>query len=206
MKSAVVTEEMKTLARESIKKIAPEFEKLRIAERERDLKVFLESCVHDFHRQNVSLMKRYEWHDNGCPYDHSGEIWECGYIGLNETLDAFFEEYTGESSATYMSGMGLSYTTYGFDYDSFAEETTFDEGRKELSGELLLHGISGELADDVIDAVSDDLSDWLSDLDLDHLFTEMVLANFGGRTVGSFLSEETASRYETLYAAAASAK
>jgi hypothetical protein len=49
------------------------------------------------------------------PWDHSGQIQDTGqpYRAADyDSLDAFLEEYTGESTATYMSGMGLSWDTF----------------------------------------------------------------------------------------------
>lgn len=63
--------------------------------------------------------KRFDWVDNGDPYDYSGEIRENGYISLNQTLESFLEEYTGAKEATYVSSYGWRYTTYGDEIADF---------------------------------------------------------------------------------------
>lgn len=60
------------------------------------------------------LPAHYDLEDDGCPYDKSGVINEKGSISLNQTVSNFLEEeYTGSYEATYISGMGTSYNTYG---------------------------------------------------------------------------------------------
>lgn len=60
------------------------------------------------------LPAHYNLEDDGCPYDKSGIINEKGSISLNQTVSNFLEEeYTGSYEATYISGMGTSYNTYG---------------------------------------------------------------------------------------------
>ena len=47
------------------------------------------------------------------PFDCSGVLIEDGNITLNQTVTDFLQnEYTGNKTATYMSGMGRSYDTY----------------------------------------------------------------------------------------------
>lgn len=57
----------------------------------------------------------YVWQeDDWNPYDCSGKIVQEGLISLNQTVDEFLEnEYSGNKEATYISGMGFSYNTYG---------------------------------------------------------------------------------------------
>ena len=56
----------------------------------------------------------YDWRPDGNPYDISGEIIKNGYVLLDQTIDSFLEnEYSGNTEATYISGMGLIYNTYG---------------------------------------------------------------------------------------------
>ncbi len=48
------------------------------------------------------------------PYDHSGILVEDGYISLEQTVGEFLEnEYSGNKKATYESGRGWNYLTYG---------------------------------------------------------------------------------------------
>lgn len=47
------------------------------------------------------------------PFDRSGVLVEDGDVTLNQTIMDFLQnEYTGNKTATYMSGMGWSYDTY----------------------------------------------------------------------------------------------
>ena len=56
----------------------------------------------------------YVWEYDGNPYDCSGIIVESGVINLNQTVKEFLEnEYSGNHEATYTSGMGWNYNTYG---------------------------------------------------------------------------------------------
>lgn len=56
----------------------------------------------------------YEWEDDGCPYDSSGIIVVDGLITLDQTISEFLaNEYTGYCEATYMSGQGFNYETFG---------------------------------------------------------------------------------------------
>lgn len=65
----------------------------------------------------------YEW-ENGYednPYDHSGILVEKGIVSTNQTVAEFLEnEYTGNRIASYESGCGWYYDTYGEDlsYDT----------------------------------------------------------------------------------------
>ena len=71
----------------------------------------------------------YIWVSNGCPYDISGELKKAGMVDLNQTIAEFLEhEYNGNSSATYVSGCGLNWDTYG---DRLGFETL------NLGGEIL---------------------------------------------------------------------
>lgn len=56
----------------------------------------------------------YEWVDDGCPYDHSGELQLIDYIDPSAiTLRYFlFECYTGEKEASYESGCGWYWITF----------------------------------------------------------------------------------------------
>lgn len=66
-------------------------------------------------RENRTKFINYKWEHDGCPYDTSGRIYEDGYIDIaNMSMEKFSEEcYTGKSTATYLSGMGLYWNTYG---------------------------------------------------------------------------------------------
>lgn len=48
------------------------------------------------------------------PYDSSGILIEQGYVSLDQTVKEFLQnEYSGNKEATYTSGMGWDYNTYG---------------------------------------------------------------------------------------------
>lgn len=53
-------------------------------------------------------------HDYDPPWDWSGELRKIGCLDFRdyETVKEFCEEYTGEKTATYMSGMGWRYNTF----------------------------------------------------------------------------------------------
>ena len=64
----------------------------------------------------------YEWYDDECPYDDSGEIKPMGVIDTEQSLYEFYRlEYSGEWMATYESHHGMHYITYGdeFSYNTF---------------------------------------------------------------------------------------
>ena len=69
----------------------------------------------------TSIPTHYVHMDDDNPYDHSGIIVEDGELSLDQTISEFLEnEYSGNQEATYMSGMGWNYNTYG---DELSEET-----------------------------------------------------------------------------------
>ena len=56
----------------------------------------------------------YVWEIDDNPFDHSGIIVESGIINPNQTVKEFLEnEYTGNREATFTSGRGWNYNTYG---------------------------------------------------------------------------------------------
>ena len=79
-----------------------------------ELKNRVSGYIEDIRKFLTPIPVHYEWRYDGNPYDFSGEIFKNGYISLDQTVDAFLEnEYTGDMEATYNSGCGWYYRTYG---------------------------------------------------------------------------------------------
>ena len=61
------------------------------------------------------------------PFDRSGVLVEDGDIDLNQTVEEFLQyEYTGAKRATYISGMGWSYDTYGDELGYYTLEMSYE--------------------------------------------------------------------------------
>lgn len=61
----------------------------------------------------------YVWRHAGCPYDSSGVLDKDGYVSLNQTVSQFLEnEYAGYNEATYISGCGLHWCSWGDDLEN----------------------------------------------------------------------------------------
>ena len=70
--------------------------------------------VKEIKRYITPLPVHFEIKRDNNPFDCSGILVEDGDITLNQTVTDFLQnEYTGNKTATYMSGMGWSYDTYG---------------------------------------------------------------------------------------------
>lgn len=70
------------------------------------------------------LPVHFELKKNDNPFDHSGILVEDGDITLDQTVTDFLQnEYTGNKTATYISGMGWSYDTYEDELGYFTLET-----------------------------------------------------------------------------------
>ena len=68
-------------------------------------------------------------HSADPPWDHSGSAWDTGQpykLADYESLGAFLEEYTGESTATFESRRGLSWSTFSDELDAMATEAASD--------------------------------------------------------------------------------
>lgn len=63
-------------------------------------------------------------HDLDPPYDSSGRLVEVGSFNIDdyETVSDFFNEYTGQTEASYMSGCGFFHKTYDSEWDDFTSE------------------------------------------------------------------------------------
>lgn len=69
--------------------------------------------VKEIKRYITPLPVHFEIKRDNNPFDCSGVLVEDGNITLNQTVTDFLQnEYTGNKTATYMSGMGWSYDTY----------------------------------------------------------------------------------------------
>lgn len=61
------------------------------------------------------------------PFDRSGVLVEDGEVILNQTVMEFLQnEYTGNKTATYISGMGWSYDTYEDELGYFTLEMSYE--------------------------------------------------------------------------------
>lgn len=79
-----------------------------------------EKLIEQIRKYLTPLPIHYEWEDDGCPYDISGQIRPNGKISLNQTISEFLEnEYSGNKEATYISGMGFYYNSYGDELSYF---------------------------------------------------------------------------------------
>jgi hypothetical protein len=112
----------------------------------------------------------YEWQYEYDPYDHSGIIVKKGYISLNQSVTEFLKEYTGQQEASYESGRGWNYTTYGDDlsYDTLELATTimFAAARQYVEAHL---GV--KISDEEFQTVQDDF-------DFDALYDNCIASDF----------------------------
>lgn len=77
------------------------------------IKTKLLSCIKNF---LTPIPPHYVWRHNGCPYDSSGVLDADGYVSLDQTVSHFLEnEYAGYSEATFISGCGLHWCSWGDD-------------------------------------------------------------------------------------------
>lgn len=75
----------------------------------------------------TSLPVHFELERDDNPFDCSGVLVEDGDIDLNQTVVDFLQyEYTGNKTATYMSGMGWSYDTYEDELGYFTLEMALE--------------------------------------------------------------------------------
>ncbi|WP_026506220.1 hypothetical protein [Butyrivibrio sp. NC3005] len=117
------------------------------------------------------------------PYDHSGILVEDGYISLEQTVGEFLEnEYSGNKKATYESGRGWNYLTYGdeISYDTLdmASDIMFSAIRRHIENHF------GEnLSDDELEDIRESCSDF-DDIYVDckayDFFCSMGAAEFVG--------------------------
>ena len=84
------------------------------------------------------------------PYDHSGILVEDGYVSLDQTIGKFLEnEYSGNREATYESGRGWNYPTYGEDID----RTQYTD---EMAWNIMLSAIHRHIENHFGESLSDD--------------------------------------------------
>ncbi len=87
----------------------------------------LEIQISVYFTRAIKYGYKYEWQNNDCPYDHSGELIKIGKLDINnyQILEDFLKEYTGESSPSYCSGYGLNFQTYEEEFIQIIEEHQF---------------------------------------------------------------------------------
>lgn len=102
----------------------------------------------------MPLPDHYEWRHDGCPYDFSGEIFEDGFVSLDQTIQNFLEnEYTGRWRPTYSSGRGLAYDVYGDDLSYLTREIAgriFNDTTKKVLEDAFAEEISEDLFDEIM--------------------------------------------------------
>ena len=126
--------------------------------------------THHIQKRLSPLPVHYEWYHDDCPYDHSGYLKQCGFISLNQTVLEFLEnEYTGDKEATYESGYGFRYLTYGdlLFYDI-----------NELSESILQSYIKNHLEKTFEQTLSDNLFEFIIDECHDEIYNECLAFDF----------------------------
>lgn len=112
----------------------------------------------------------YEWQNDDCPYDHSGKLIENGIINLNQTITEFLEnEYTGGTEATYISGNGLRYNTFGDDLSNFTLK---------MGGEILYNTTRQYLEDFFGQSIPDEIFDNIMDEYHDEIYDNCLASDF----------------------------
>jgi len=116
------------------------------------------------------IPEHFEWYDDGCPYDHSGELIQTGYINLNQTISEFLEnEYTGDKEPTYESGWGFRYLTYGDDLSQLAMEI----------GETIMQNTMQQILEEAFNkTISEDLFTEIMDISHDTIYDECLAGDF----------------------------
>ena len=122
------------------------------------------SIIKEIREYLTPIPVHYEWQPDDCPYDHSGVIIQDGYVDLNQTVSSFLEdEYTGDKIATYESGRGFEYWTYGdrlrYLTMSIAEEILQSSVKKQLEQKFDTV-ISDELFEEIMDYSHDIVDDY----------------------------------------------
>lgn len=64
----------------------------------------------------------YTWQPDGCPWDSSGEVKEDGYIPFDITIQELLEEYNGQKSPSFTSGMGWLWNRLSDDLDEYVRD------------------------------------------------------------------------------------
>lgn len=107
-------------------------------------------------------------HEYDSPWDCSGMlVQENDLISVDDyySVEDFFDEYTGQSTASYTSGIGFLHNSFGEKYEDVVREFVFgcyievlsETDNNLLIQQLLAHGydISGTENEDIIQAVTD---------------------------------------------------
>lgn len=130
---------------------------------------WIEGCF-----ESDGTCQHYEWYDDHCPWDNSGDLKKCGNVDLEQTIEMFLDyEYTGDWTPTFESHNGKSYVTYG---ELLAYETV------EIGGEIMLKGIKEAIEKEFSVKLSDeelyDVRDFSED-DFDEILCSCLAYDFG---------------------------
>ncbi len=112
----------------------------------------------------------YKWMYDGCPYDRSGILIEDGYVDTNQTVLEFLQnEYNGNKRASFMSGCGFFYDTYG-------EELSYCT--LEIAGDILYCSVRRALEEFYHTNLSDEMFEELMDEWQDEIYTNCLADEF----------------------------
>lgn len=107
---------------EHMKELSDEIEKAFEDKKDTFKKAFIEEIKDAL----IPVPVHYRWVDDGCPYDHSGELIEDGLIDLDQTLIEFLLfEYSGYKTPTFDSGCGFRYDYYHELIDRYTFDLSF---------------------------------------------------------------------------------
>lgn len=122
MNNTLENEKINNYWDENFQKMKEEFEK-DVEDNRWKLYLFLESHVY-FSLNDGKNIKIYEWYDNGCPYDNSGDINFIGYKNYTDITmkEYLFDCYTGNFIATYISHYGLIWERYCNDFSEYVKD------------------------------------------------------------------------------------
>ena len=91
-----------------------------VAVMEKDIRLYLSIIAGTEYCRDGRMPVHYEWRASNCQFDFSGSLHPKGRISPRITLGEFLaEEYTGDRKASYISGCGWNYPTYGDDLSYF---------------------------------------------------------------------------------------
>lgn len=136
---------------------------------------------------------RYLSHDLDPPWDHSGQLFsklsEPQFkVNHYKKVGDFFEEYTGNSKASYLSGCGLFHETYGDQYEEWVAELFRNAHYAVLEGQdaNVLMALASETIDDdftaaeEIDCLAYELVDAIAEFeDQSYCYAESLCEKLG---------------------------
>ncbi len=128
------------------------------------------SIIREIREYLTPIPVHYEWKLDDCPYDYSGIIIQDGYVSLNQTVTSFLEnEYTGDKEATYESGRGFNYLTYGDELGYFTMS---------IAGEILYSSVKNQLEQKFNTDISDELFEEVMDYSHDAVYDYCLASDF----------------------------